>query len=176
MVKRVAVVVVTVIAVALAAVGIGVGVNVAGAQDDSGTSTVTCPLGGHGLGLGGGRGDILSSPQVILAQTLGMTLSELRTELQADKSIATIAEEQGVELSTIVDALIAPRSANLALLVDAGVVTQEESDACVAEMTEKLTEQLNATPGERPEGDNFGPGGRGERGARGPRGFGFDLR
>jgi hypothetical protein len=168
--KRMVVVLVTVVAVAVTAAGIGAGFGVVGAQGDSDTTT-TCPLGVGGYGLGwGGRGDILSSPQVILAQTLGMTLSELRTDLEAGKSIADIAAEQGVELSTIVDALVAPRTETLTQLVNARVMTQEEANACVAQMTENLTEQLSTSPSEHRNGDGFG-----RRGPSGRHGFGFGI-
>ena len=43
------------------------------------------------------------------AQALGLTPEELFAELHADKSMAEIAEEQGVELEAVYDAVHAAR-------------------------------------------------------------------
>jgi hypothetical protein len=41
------------------------------------------------------------------AEALGMTAEELKAELEAGKSIAQVAEEKGIEVQVVVDALVA---------------------------------------------------------------------
>ena len=41
------------------------------------------------------------------AEALGMTTDELRTELEAGKTIADVAGEQGVDVQTVIDAMVA---------------------------------------------------------------------
>ena len=47
------------------------------------------------------------------ATALGMTADELRTELQAGKTIAEVATAQGVDLDTVIDALVAEATENI---------------------------------------------------------------
>jgi hypothetical protein len=68
------------------------------------------------------------------ATALGMTADELRAELEADKTIADVAGERGVELQTVIEAVVA---------------------AGEDEHVERVTAFVN---GERPEG-GFGRGG-----------------
>ncbi|MBL6636103.1 MAG: hypothetical protein ISP35_07895 [Ilumatobacteraceae bacterium] len=53
----------------------------------------------------GGRGK-MASPET-LAEVLGVDVETLRGEFAAGKSIADVAAEQGIELETVVDALVA---------------------------------------------------------------------
>jgi hypothetical protein len=41
------------------------------------------------------------------AEALGLTVEELFTELRADKTIATVAQEKGVDVNTVIDAMVA---------------------------------------------------------------------
>lgn len=41
------------------------------------------------------------------AEALGMTVEELKTELRNGKSIRTVAEERGVEVQAVIDAIVA---------------------------------------------------------------------
>ena len=101
------------------------------------------------------------------ATALDMTVEELRTALaDGDKTIAAVAEEQGVDVQTVIDTLVTAAGAHLAEHVTAGDLTQEEADAKLAELTTRITDAVN----------NGGPigGGRGGemggRGGHGPRG------
>ena len=46
-------------------------------------------------------------PLAVAAQALGMTEAELRAELEAGKSIADVAEAEGVDVQVVIDALVA---------------------------------------------------------------------
>jgi len=47
------------------------------------------------------------------ATALGITADELRTELQAGKTIADVATEKGVDVQTVIDAIVAAETANI---------------------------------------------------------------
>lgn len=112
------------------------------------------PMGGHGgPGMGHGRGMHLETA----AEALGVTAEELRTELQAGSSIADVAAEKGVDVQTVIDAMVAELKTHLDEEVAAGEHTQEEADERLAEATERITAMVN---GERPaDGPGFGPHG-----------------
>jgi hypothetical protein len=83
--------------------------SISSAQDDTSTSTTeatddqaTEEAHRH-RGPFGHRGERLETA----AEALGMTAEELKAELQAGKSIAQVAEERGVDLQVVVDALVA---------------------------------------------------------------------
>jgi polyhydroxyalkanoate synthesis regulator phasin len=126
-----------------------------GAQDS--TTTTTAPSSGSengtaesaehdGPGRGFGRGLSLE----VAAETLGLTTEELRTQLQDGKSLAQVAEAQGVDKQELIDALVA-----------AG---EERLDEAKAALPERIAEAVEAThtPGDH-GGPGFGrgPGGRG---------------
>jgi hypothetical protein len=104
-----------------------------------------------------GRGG--SSLVGVAADELPITLSELRAELEAGKSIADVASEYGVALETISDAYLAQLEETLAGAVEDGRLTQERADWTLEQATENLAEQLEAT-WEGFERDGFRRGGR----------------
>jgi|GEM_PF-1779507 len=93
----------------------------------------------------------------LIAETLGMTQEELQTALQDGKTVAQVAEEKGVALDTLVEALLAPRRTALADRVAAGDLTQAEADEMLTRMQENITARLQqAGQG----GGMWGQGGR----------------
>ena len=90
------------------------------------------------------------------AEALGMTEDELRTALQADgATLAKDAEDQGVALDTLVDALVTAQREGIAKAVESGM-PQEVADERLADLEERVTEWVNSTHEDRPWG-----GGRG---------------
>ena len=121
------------------------------------------PAGGpEGRGHGGpGKG----GPKLeAAAKVLGVTAEELKAEL-ATKSLADIAKAKGVDITKVIDALVAEFKAHLDEEVASGEHTQAEADAKLAEFTTRVTDMVNNV---RPAG---GPEGHGQEG-RGPRGHG----
>lgn len=105
------------------------------------------PEGGH-RGPGGrmgGRG--LDSA----AEALGITADELRTALQDGQTIAQVAESRGVDVQTVIDAMLADLKAHLDEEVAAGEHTQEEADQKLADATERITDSVNNGMPERGE-------------------------
>ena len=96
-----------------------------GAQDGSDDTTTeeTAPE----LGRRHHRGERLTTA----AEALGMTEEELRAELRDGASIAQIAEERGVDVQTVIDALVAHATERL-----------EELEAA---LPERMTDLVNRT-------------------------------
>lgn len=85
---------------------------------------------GHKHGFGRGFGDSVSLEAA--AEALGMTPDELETQLWGGKTLADLAEEQGVALEDVRAAVEAAREQALrdaiAKAVEEGVITQEHAD------------------------------------------------
>jgi hypothetical protein len=109
-----------------------------------------------------GADSIRVSPLAVAATALGMTEAELRTELEAGKSIAQVAETKNVDLQVVVDALIAQHKAHIAEHVAEGKLTQAQADEKLANLETRVTEMVNKT-GLPMKG---GPGGKGGHGGK----------
>ena len=79
----------------------------------------------------------------VLAGLLGIDVETLRSDLRDGKTVAEIAAEQGVDVQTVIDSLVAEAKAHLDLSVESGRLTQEEADAKLAEVTERITDFVN---------------------------------
>jgi hypothetical protein len=79
----------------------------------------------------------------VLAGLLGVDVETLRSDLRDGKTVAEIAGEQGVEVQSVIDSLVAEAKAHLDLSVESGRLTQEEADAKLAEVTERITDFVN---------------------------------
>jgi hypothetical protein len=98
--------------------------------------------------MGGGRwGGPGTSPMSTVAEELGLTPAELVTELQAGKSVADVAAEKNVAVDTIVDAVLASRTARLNDLVAKGQLAQEEVDNRLANLRVDVIDWLNQSWG-----------------------------
>ncbi|NDI01184.1 MAG: hypothetical protein EBY57_05160 [Actinobacteria bacterium] len=92
-------------------------------------------------------------PAAVL-EMLGIDGPALREALSEGKSVADIAEENGVEIGDIVSALVDERAAHLAEHVADGSLTEDEAAEKLEAMEAKITERLNTVPkaGERLRG------------------------
>jgi len=122
-------------------------------------------LGGRHGGIGGFG--LHGASLATLATTLNLSEADLQTALQAGKSIADIATEQGVALDAVVEVIVTEQTAKLAQAVTDGKLTQEDADARITELREKLPEMLSMTRPVAGIGMGKGPGlgGVGMRGA-----------
>jgi hypothetical protein len=88
-----------------------------------------------------------------------MTEEELRSALEVEgTTLADVAEEQGVEVGALVDALVEAHEERIAQAVEDGRLTQEEADERLADLEERVTERVENAEG---------LGGRGHGGPRG---------
>lgn len=99
------------------------------------------------------------SPLAVAATALGMTEADLRTELEAGKSIAQVAEAKNVDLQKVIDALVAERKEHIATHVAEGKLTQAQADAQLADVEARVTEMVNKT-GLPMKGGKGGHGGK----------------
>jgi len=98
----------------------------------------------------------------IAAQALGMSADELHTAIDGGQTLAQVAEAKGVNVQVVIDALVAERTSHINDEVASGELTQDEADAKLAELSQRVTDMVNNP---RPEG-----GQRGVKGGHGPNG------
>ena len=101
-------------------------------------------------------------PAAVL-EMLGIDGPALREALSEGKSVADIAEENGVEIGEIVGELLHERSVHLAEHVADGSLTEDEAAEKLEAMEAKITELLNTVPeageglrGPKHDGDGHG--------------------
>ncbi|MEZ4671156.1 MAG: hypothetical protein R3E39_24895 [Anaerolineae bacterium] len=156
---------------ALLVASLSAGAMVVGAQDTSGsTADSTTQVARPNRG---------THPLAIIAEQLGLQPAELMTELQGGKTIAQLAEEKGVSLDSITEAIVADHKTALDQAVTDGNLTQAQVDARLAlvkadveAMYDRAWQAPTGRPGFGPA-DGFGGmnGGMGRPG-RGQGGFG----
>lgn len=133
------------------------------AQADAVIAALESARPAKGPGGKGGRHGV--SNLTAAASALGMTEADLRTALQGGKSLAAVAQEKGVAVATVVDALVAQLKAHLDEHVASGKNTQAEADQILADSRARIEAFVN---GVAPSGGpGFGKGFRG-RGGHGP--------
>ncbi len=99
---------------------------------------------------GPGRGHGPKAGLSAAATALGLSETELRAQLRAGKSLATVAKEKGVAVEKVVDALVAEAQQRLADAVKAGRLTQAQADERLKDLRARITERVNATRPQRP--------------------------
>jgi hypothetical protein len=94
---------------------------------------------GHGGPLGRGA---LGLGLDAVAKALGITVDELRTELQT-KTIAEIAKDHGIDVQKVIGDVTATAKTMLDDAVKAGRISQAEADARLTALTDKMTQLVN---------------------------------
>lgn len=92
---------------------------------------------------------------------LGVTEDQLRTELEAGKTLAQVAQAHGKSVAGLVDALVADAKKRLDASVAAGRLTQKQANEMLGRLRDRITARVNSAA---PDGDRF----RGQRGDFGP--------
>lgn len=102
-----------------------------------------------------------------VATVLKLTEAELKTQLDSGKSLADVAKAQSVNVSAVIDVIVADVKAHIAEEVASGELTQAEADAKLAEVTTRVTDMVNSVrPAGMGEGKHGGRGGRGGHGGQ----------
>jgi hypothetical protein len=117
------------------------------------------PHGDHG-GFGhdgGGRGPDAQ----VLAGALGIDVATLHTELAGGSTIAELAAKHGVEVQTVIDALVADAKTHLDQAVQNGRITQAQADTRLTAITQRITDMVNNGGPQWMDG-RHGPGGPGD--------------
>ncbi len=126
----------------------------AGAAFAQGPSGQNPPL-GLGRGNWGGPDNSLVA---VAARVLGMEQTALVAELNTGKTIADVAQAQGVALDKIVIAFVQPHVDWLTQAVKDGKITQAQADQYIATMKANITAKLSAPRVSAPRGNGSGQG------------------
>jgi len=93
---------------------------------------------GDGVGRPGGRGVGVFGDPSVAAEALGMTEDELRDALRDGSSIASLAEERGVDVQTVIDAMVASATAKIDEKVASGELDSARADELKAALPERV--------------------------------------
>ena len=98
-----------------------------------------------------------------IADYLGLTAAELRTQLQGGKTLAQIATAQGKTVAGLEDAIVAAATKKLDAAVTAGKLTAAQEATMLADLKAHVDDMVNSTgpPAGAPHGGPGGPGGFG---------------
>jgi len=112
---------------------------------------------GFGFGFHGGFG--FGADLSTAATYLGISTSDLTTQLKSGKTLGQIADAtSGKSSSGLVDALVTAEKTKIAAAVTAGKLTQAQADKLTASLQQRVTDLVNGKVAMHPGG---------------PRGFGF---
>jgi hypothetical protein len=111
-------------------------------------------LAGPGFGHHGGHG---FRHLAAAATYLGLSETELRTQLAAGKTLADVAKAQGKTVDGLVAALVADEKKELDAAVSSGRLTQVQADEMLANAEQRFTDLVNGVRPERGPGGFGGP-------------------
>ncbi|MGG6313250.1 hypothetical protein [Paenibacillus macerans] len=120
---------------------------------------------GKGMGMHRGGGMMMASEE--LAEALGLTADELKDAMKSGQTLADVAAAQNVDVATLINLLAEKSKERLAAQLDSGKLTQDEYEARVGEITERVTSLVNGEmmPGGE-QGMGMKRGGFSQRGER----------
>ena len=109
---------------------------------DSGT-TSTDPSAQNANGHPGLRREIRRGGAKVVAETLGVSVADLRTALKGGQSISEYATSLGKDPQTVVDALVNAANTKIDQLVADGKLPQEKGDAIKAKVPARVDQIVN---------------------------------
>lgn len=115
------------------------------------TDTVDAPCERHegagprGVGVRSGITDAVT-------ETLGLGADEIRSRMADGRSLADIAEAEGVDAQALVGAIVAEHQQRLDAAVDAGRLTEEQAAERADDFAEHAADMVEHTPRPHPEG------------------------
>jgi hypothetical protein len=112
------------------------------------------PAGGPGGRGGPGHGPFDLG---VVTDYLGITAAQLRTQLEAGKSLADVAKAQGKTVAGLEDAIVAAATTQLDAAVAAGKLTAAQEAAMLADLKAHVDDMVSRT-GPPPRGPGHGPG------------------
>ncbi|MGI9614809.1 MAG: hypothetical protein ACR2QO_18005, partial [Acidimicrobiales bacterium] len=77
------------------------------------------------------------------ALAIGVDESDLRAALDSGDSIADIAESNGVDVDSVIEAMVDAKASRIDEKVAEGRITQEEADEKLADLEARVTERVN---------------------------------
>lgn len=80
------------------------------------------------------------------AAVIGIDEEELRTAIESGDTIADVAEANGIDIDTLVEALVDAEAERLATKVEEGRITREGADEKLADAEARITDRVNGVP------------------------------
>jgi hypothetical protein len=107
-------------------------------------------LGGFGMGRGFGPGRVMriggmGGPLHAAASYLGVSTTQLMTDLASGKSLAQVATKQGKSVSGLEQAITTAEKARLDKLVSAGVLTSAQEQRVLSRLSSRVDKLVNRT-------------------------------
>ena len=93
----------------------------------------------------------------VAAKAIGISTTDLETQLQSGKTLADVAKANNVDPNTVIMALVGDLNTKIDADVASGKLTAEQGTARKAEATQRITDMVNNGPR---RGGPGGPGGR----------------
>jgi len=90
------------------------------------------------------------------AKYLGITETQLRTDLENGKSLADVAKAHGKTAGGLVDSVVAEAKTNVDAAVKAGRLTQAQSNEMLSDLKQRITDFVNGRFPAPPFGDRNG--------------------
>lgn len=115
--------------------------------------------GPRGHDRGPGFGSFGGSGLTVASTYLGISTTDLQTQLRSGKSLAQIATAAGKSTDGLIQAIVQDESAKIDQAVSSGKLTSAQATQIKADLTQRVTTMVNNT---HPMGPGFG--GRGPRG------------
>ncbi|HUZ00816.1 MAG TPA: hypothetical protein VMU89_10725 [Thermomicrobiaceae bacterium] len=112
--------------------------------------------------MGGPRGGMMGPDASTIASTLGITTTQLQTELSGGKTLSAIITEHGKTVADVVNALVAQAKTQMDAQVTAGKLAADQETINLNNLTQQLTNAIT--------NNSFGPGRGHFRGPGGPMG------
>ncbi len=109
-----------------------------GAAEAAGNMSLGRPGEGRGHGHGHRHGPPASFE--VAADAIGITEEDLIGELEAGESITSVADAEGVDIETVIDALVADATARIQEHVDAGDLDAEAAADRTAELPDLVAD------------------------------------
>ncbi len=101
-----------------------------------------------------------------LAELTGKDVSDIQVQRHEGKSIANIAEENGVDQDALINTITKKNQEKLQNRLDEGTITQEQYDSCLQNMQENIKERLErSTTGGPGSGQGINQGQKHQRGS-----------
>jgi ribosomal protein S20 len=120
----------------------------------SASPSTAAPHSGH-PGFGGGPAARTQDMQQV-AGAIGITTTQLQTEMSAGKTIAAIAKEHNIDAATVVSTLVTDENSEIDDAVTAGTITSAQAAQMKTQTTQRVTDMVNGT---KPAHGPGGPGG-----------------
>ena len=100
----------------------------------------------HSGGPGGPGGHVEAVTDTsVVAKAIGIAEADLKTALAGGQTVAQVAKAHNVTLQTVIDALVADGTSELAADVASGKLTQAQADAQKAAILQRATDQANGS-------------------------------